>query len=65
MGDLLKAYFDEIEMPYFYGRNIFTFLYNATPIKFDSKDNLLALRNKYQCNIIVVIDQNNLIENKN
>ena len=65
MGDLLKAYFDEIEMPYFYGRNIFKFFYSATPVKFDSKDNVFAMRSKCQCDIIMVIDLNNLIENKN
>ena len=67
MGDLLKAYFDEIEMPYFYGRNIFTFIYNATKINCDNNEYIFNLinENKLNSNIIMVIDLNNLIENKN
>ena len=67
MNDLIKAYFDEIEMPYFYGSNIFKFLYNATMIKFDNKENIFNLMNKNNLNnnIIMVIDLNNLIQIKN
>ena len=67
MSDLIKSYFDEIEMPYFYGRNIFTFIYNATKINCDNNEYIFNLinENKLNSNIIMVIDLNNLIENKN
>ena len=64
MSDLIKSYFDEIEMPYFYGTNVFRFFCNATQIEFDSKDNIsqFILNNN---NVILVIDTNYLIERKN
>ena len=64
MSDLIKSYFDEIEMPYFYGTNVFRFFCNATQIEFDSKDNIsqFILNNN---NVIMVIDINDLIERKN
>ena len=67
MSDLIKAYFDEIEMPYFYGSNIFTFLYNASKINFDNNEYIFNLMNKNNLNnnIIMVIDLNNLIQIKN
>ena len=58
-SDLKKAYFDEIEMPAFYGTNIFVFICGGQCVKLDTNENISKLTN----NAIMVLDNPNLIQN--
>ena len=59
MSNLLKAYFDEIEMPDFYGTNIFSFYCDAKHIQLNTNENISKLKS----NVIMVLDNSNLIQN--
>ena len=59
LSDLKKAYFDEIEMPAFYGTNIFVFICGGQCVKLDTNENISKLTN----NAIMVLDNPNLIQN--
>ena len=59
LSDLKKAYFDEIEMPEFYGTNIFVFLCGGECVNLDTNEKISKLTN----NVFTVLDNPNLIQN--
>ena len=59
LTDLKKAYFDEIELPDFYGTNIFVFLCGGQCVQLDSDEKISKLHN----NAFTVLDNSNLIQN--